>query len=156
MSQQDLPPPVLAPCPFCGRMMQQHDKYSTEYRHAYARNDRCPAGATVIYIDDAPAVAAWNRRPSPKAEMQGEEMASARVQLQSAMRMAERDRSDLVSVPLSVGELRALLSAPKDASRDDVLEEAAKVADEFGPLHSSRHNEAIADAIRALKEKPHG
>ena len=35
-------------------------------------------------------------------------LGSGRIQLQSALRIAERDESNLVSVPMSVGEIRAV------------------------------------------------
>lgn len=52
----------LKSCPFCNAAMEQHHKYPTEYRHAYIHGERCPAGGTTVYIDDKPAVDAWNRR----------------------------------------------------------------------------------------------
>lgn len=120
---------------------------------------------------DALAPATPPRGPSPKAEMQGVEMAEA---LEAAQFLVDAyaKRRPTEWVPYALLVARALLSAPKDASRDDVLEEAAKVADEYsrlsplhnyGPAGASRIEKAemataqfIAQDIRALKEKPHG
>lgn len=104
--------------------------------------------------------------PSPKAEMQGGEMAEA---LEAARRIVGGWQRSLSQSgyweegdPLRVA--RALLSAPKDnASRDDVLE-ATEAADDMARILAQQgHNSSDYDrarnrchaAIRALKEKPH-
>jgi hypothetical protein len=51
----------LKRCPFCNAEMEQHDKYPNEYRHALTGR-RCLIGGMIIYLTDAEAVAAWNRR----------------------------------------------------------------------------------------------
>ena len=48
---------------------------------------------------------------APQQDLPAPVLDSARVQLHHALRLAEHDGSDLVSVPLSVGELRAVIEA---------------------------------------------
>jgi len=61
----------LKNCPFCGARMVQHEKYPEEYSHEYRRGVRCPIGGYALYITDAPAVQAWNRREPPKIDLLG-------------------------------------------------------------------------------------
>ncbi len=98
-------------------------------------------------------------------------LGSARIQLSSALRLATKDKSDLVSVPLSVAEIRALLTlspAPEGdglqsagqhpstgwrEGRDAGLEEGAAMVDRCnreGPYNAI----GAADRIRALKYRP--
>lgn len=79
----------LEPCPFCNAPMEQHPKYPPEYRHAYISGERCPAGGATIYIDDAPAVAAWNRRAASPVQADVETLKAEVERLQKAMNTPE-------------------------------------------------------------------
>lgn len=94
----------------------------------------------------------WRFPDGSTKELTGEEWANAKAAWGRPVAKAEGDRHETTEAKPSTTS-----TAPKDASRDDVLEEAAKVAgDHFDGTEHWFAGRQIADAIRALKEKPHG
>lgn len=74
---------------------------------ASIKSEAAVALATISDADIAEALG----EPFDSTPTSQQALGSARVQLRGALRMAERDNSDLVGVPLSTHELRHLIKA---------------------------------------------